>query len=108
MENNDPKDDTTLESLASIDRVIHEPVRLAIMAHLYVVQSVDFLFLKRQIKKLTWGNLSSHVSKLEEEGYVEVKKEFEGKKPHSMLYLTKEGRLAFENYRQSMKQVFSD
>jgi DNA-binding transcriptional ArsR family regulator len=57
---------------------------------------------------LTWGNLSSHLSKLEEAGYVEVEKEFVGKKPHTMLHLTGDGRLAFREYRQRMRQVLDD
>ncbi len=95
------------EPFAGIDRVIHEPARLNIIAHLYVVESADFLFLKHQTG-LTFGNLSSHLSKLEAAGYVDVKKEFVGKKPHTMLLLTEKGRGAFRKYRQSMKQVFDD
>ena len=93
--------------IASIDRLIHEPARFMIMAYLYVVESADFLFLMRQTG-LTWGNLSSHLSKLEAAGYIAIEKEFLGKKPHTMLYLTNEGRVAFQEYRQSMKQVLDD
>lgn len=95
-----------LHSIAEIDRLIHEPARLMILANLYVVESADFIFLMRQTG-LTWGNLSSHLSKLEEAGYVDVEKEFRGKKPHTMLHLTDEGRGAFSEYRQSMKQVLN-
>jgi len=77
------------------------------MAHLYVGESADFLFLMRQTE-LTWGNLSSHLSKLEAAGYVDIKKEFVGKKPHTMLHLTDEGRAAFERYRQSMRRALDD
>ncbi|MBU0493871.1 MAG: transcriptional regulator [Chloroflexi bacterium] len=77
------------------------------MALLYVVESADFIFLQRQTG-LTWGNLSSHLTKLEEAGYVDVEKEFVDKKPHTMLHLTDQGRAAFQEYRQSMKQVFED
>ena len=97
----------TLQPLADIDRVIHEPARLMILALLYVVESGDFTFLMRQTG-LTWGNLSSHMSKLEAAGYIEVEKEFKGKKPNTMLRLTDEGRAAFREYRQSMKQVLDD
>jgi DNA-binding MarR family transcriptional regulator len=93
--------------LAGIDTVVHEPARLNIMAQLYVVESADFLFLMRQTG-LTFGNLSSHLGKLEAAGYVNVKKEFLGKKPHTMLRLTEKGRVAFRRYVQSMKQLFSD
>ena len=64
-------------------------------------------FLVRQTG-LTWGNLSSHLGKLEAAGYLAIKKEFLGKKkPHTMLRLTDEGRAAFHQYRQSMKQVLN-
>jgi len=91
----------------NVNRLIHEPGRLIIMAHLSVVESADFLFLKRQTG-LTWGNLSAHLSKLEEAGYINVEKEFVEKKPHTVLHLTKKGRFAFNTYRQSMKQIFEE
>ena len=94
-----------LQVITKIDRLIHEPGRLVIMAHLSVVESADFLFLKRQTG-LTWGNLSAHLSKLERAGYIKVEKEFIDKKPHTILHLTEKGRTAFQSYRQSMKQMF--
>jgi DNA-binding MarR family transcriptional regulator len=90
-----------------IDRVIHEPGRLSIMAHLYVVESADFLFLQRQTK-LTEGNLSAHIAKLEAAGYLAVKKEFVDKKPHTVLYLTEKGRTEFQTYCKEMKQFFDE
>jgi DNA-binding MarR family transcriptional regulator len=92
------------QPLINIDRLIHEPARLLIMGYLYVVESADFLFLMRQTD-LTWGNLSSHVSKLEDAGYLQVEKGFRGKKPHTMLRLTKKGRSAFDDYRGKMRKV---
>jgi DNA-binding MarR family transcriptional regulator len=96
-----------LATIGDIDRLVHEPARLMVMALLYVVESADFTFLMSQTG-LTWGNLSSHLSKLEEAGYVEVEKGFQGKRPHTMLHLTEEGRAAFRAYRRSMKQVLDD
>ena len=96
-----------LQSIGDIDRLVHEPARLMVLALLYVVESADFTFLMSQTG-LTWGNLSSHLSKLEEAGYIEVEKEFKGKKPHTMLHLTEEGRAAIQEYRRSMKQVLDD
>jgi DNA-binding MarR family transcriptional regulator len=96
-----------LQSIVDIDRTIHEPARLMIMVNLYVVESADFTYLMRQTG-LTWGNLSSHMSKLEDAGYIEVEKEFKGKKPNTMLRLTDEGRAAFQVYRQQMQQMFAD
>lgn len=95
-----------LAPIADVDKLIHEPARLLILAHLYVVESADFLFLARQTG-LTVGNLSSHMTRLEEAGYIKVEKEFLGKKPHTMLRLTDEGRKAFKEYVESMKDVFS-
>ncbi len=96
-----------LPTIGDIDRLVHEPARLMVLALLYVVESADFTFLMNQTG-LTWGNLSSHLTKLEEAGYVEIEKEFKGKKPHTMLHLTDEGREAFREYRRSMKQVLDD
>ena len=88
-----------------IDRVIHEPARLIIMSYLFVLDRVDFLFLKRHTK-LSWGNLSSHVTKLETAGYVEVIKKFVDRKPFTLIQLTKAGRQAFEAYQKQMQSVF--
>jgi len=74
------------------------------MAQLYVVQSADFTFLLHQTG-MTPGNLSSHLSKLEDAGYVEITKEFIERKPHTALALTKKGRDAFKQYRRNIKQI---
>jgi DNA-binding MarR family transcriptional regulator len=95
------------KSFPKIDKLIHEPARLTIMANLYVVESMDFLFLMRQTG-LTFGNLSSHMSKLEDAGYIEVKKKFEGKKPNTMLQLTTSGRKAFRDYQRNMKKMLGE
>jgi pimeloyl-ACP methyl ester carboxylesterase/DNA-binding transcriptional ArsR family regulator len=87
-----------------IDRIVHEPARLKILGQLYVVESADFLFLMRQTG-LTQGNLSSHMSKLEDAGYISVRKEFAGKRPRTLLALTTEGRVAFEGYAESMRKL---
>jgi DNA-binding MarR family transcriptional regulator len=96
-----------LHPLVDIDRIIHAPARLMMLTYLYVVEHADFVFLTR-LTGLTWGNLSAHMGKLEEAGYVEVEKKFVGKKPHSIAKLTKEGRSAFQEYKQSMQQVLND
>jgi DNA-binding MarR family transcriptional regulator len=98
-----PKNPSNLKNL---DRLIHEPTRLMIMTQLYVVESADFLFLQNQLQ-LTPGNLSAHLSRLEEAGYVEVVKEFIERKPHTALALTKKGRCAFKEYQKNLKQLFS-
>jgi DNA-binding transcriptional ArsR family regulator len=93
--------------IASLDRLIHEPARLAIMALLFVIDSADFTFLMNQTG-LSWGNLSAHMSKLEEAGYLEVEKTFKGRRPNTNLRLTSKGREALRMYMQKMKQVFRD
>ena len=94
------------ELLVNIDKLVHEPARLLILAHLYVVEGADFLFLTRQTG-LTPGNLSSHLSKLEEAGYLTIRKEFVGKRPHTTLELTERGRAAFSRYRQGLEEILN-
>ena len=101
------KSDLGLPPLAKLDRLIHEPARLAIMAFLYVVERADFLFLERQTG-LTRGNLSSHLSKLETSGYVEVTKEFVEKIPRTLLSLTDDGRAAFTSYKANLKKLIAE
>ena len=96
-----------LTPLSEIDRLIHEPARFQVLALLYVIESADFTFIMNQLE-LTWGNLSAHISKLEEGGYVAVEKGFKGKRPQTMLSLTKNGRKAFQAYRQTMKQMLDE
>ena len=98
--------DQEVKSSANVDRIIHEPARFNIMAYLSVIQSADFTFLQTQTG-LTWGNLSSHINKLETAGYVVVEKEFVGKKPHTMLHLTDKGRVAFSDYRKNMRKALN-
>jgi DNA-binding MarR family transcriptional regulator len=93
--------------LIDIDRVIHAPARLMVMTYLYVVESADFIFLMN-LTDLTWGNLSSHLSKLEQAEYVVIEKTFVGKKPHTMIRLSNKGREAFQAYKQEMQQVLDD
>lgn len=95
-----------LSALAEIDRLIHEPARLMILALLYVLDSADFLFLLNQTG-LTWGNLSAHLSKLEEANYIQVEKTFKSRRPHTLLRMTPEGRQAFQSYRQKMQQALA-
>lgn len=99
------KDEKDFRPLVNIDRIVHEPARLMILAYLYVVESADFVFLLRQTN-LTKGNLSSHLSRLEAAGYIEIDKKFVKKIPRTLLRLTKNGRKAFHEYSQRMKKIF--
>ena len=84
-----------------LDRVIHEPARLLIVALLAGVKEADFLWVQRETE-LTKGNLSSHLAKLEGAGYVEVEKTYRGKIPLTLLRLTRQGQQAFEAYKRSL------
>ena len=102
-----PGSDPMLHPLADIDQVIHASARLMVLTYLYVVESADYVFLLR-LTGLTWGNLSTHLTRLEESGYISINKEFKGKKPHTTISLTKQGRAAFREYKKSMQQVLDD
>jgi len=90
-----------------IDPLIHAPARLQIVMQLYVLEGADATFLQTRTG-LTWGNLSSHLNKLEKGGYVAIEKSFRGKKPWTMIRLTKDGRAAFEDYRKRMQETLAD
>jgi DNA-binding MarR family transcriptional regulator len=100
-------DPAEIGSLVNIDQIIHAPNRLTVLTYLYVVESTDFVFLKN-MTGLTWGNLSTHLTKLEEAGYVTIEKEFKGKKPHTMIRLTDKGRAAFREYKENLQKVLFD
>ena len=91
-----------LRELVDIDRVIHEPGRLILVALLYSVKEADFLYLLHETE-MSKGNLSSHLSKLDEAGYVKITKTYRGKIPLTVCALTDAGRSAFEKYRKALK-----
>jgi DNA-binding MarR family transcriptional regulator len=92
-----------LRSLVEVDRLIHEPARLMIVAILSAVESADFLYLQRETG-LTKGNLSSHLARLEEGGYVHIEKTYRGKLPLTICRLTQAGQKAFQEYRKNLKK----
>jgi DNA-binding transcriptional ArsR family regulator len=92
------------ESIQGLDRLIHEPARLLICALLYPLEEADFLYLLTQ-SELSKGNLSSHLAKLEEAGYVEIEKRFKGKVPQTLCRLSSTGRAAFKAYRKGLKAL---
>ncbi|MFC1985866.1 winged helix-turn-helix domain-containing protein [Chloroflexota bacterium] len=103
MENQGEKQTTdSLSEIMNIDRLVHSPARLAILTYLSVVEEGDAVYLLNQTG-LTWGNLSANVTRLQEAGYIEVGKEFKGKKPHTSLKLSDKGRKAFHDYQNKMK-----
>jgi DNA-binding HxlR family transcriptional regulator len=93
-----------IRTIADLDRIIHEPGRLMIVALLFAVDRADFLYLQHETA-MNKGTLSSHLSRLEEAGYVEVTKTYRGKVPQTLLGLTEAGRKAFEEYRRKLKKA---
>lgn len=86
---------------SDFNKLLHEPARLALMTALSSCESADFLFLQR-ITGLTKGNLSSHLSKLEEAGYLAISKQFIGKIPNTHISLTELGRSAIGQHWQQL------
>lgn len=92
------------QEIAQLDRMVHEPARLTIMLVLNDVDEADFLYLQRE-GGFTQGNLSGHLTKLEEAGYVEIEKKFKGKVPLTVCRLTGAGKAALEGYSRRMMGV---
>ena len=90
--------------MSELDRTIHEPVRLRIMAILSGVDLADFNFMLSALR-LSKGNLASHVDKLERAGYLEVRKSFNGKMPHTEYRLTDVGRTALADYWAALDAI---
>lgn len=96
-----------LNAIADLDRIVHSPARLMILAYLAAVDSVDFIFLMNQVN-LTRGNLSSHLATLEEAGYVSIQKEFVDRIPRTLIRLTDTGQKAITIYKEQMRKVIDD
>ncbi len=92
------------QTFNELDRVIHEPGRLMIVALLFAIDQCDFLYLQHETE-MNKGTLSSHLSRLEEAGYVAVEKTYRGKVPQTLLSLTASGREAFQQYRKKLKKA---
>lgn len=87
-----------------LDPVIHAPVRLAILSALLGAEQMAFTAL-REATRATDGNLSAHLTKLEEAGYVAIDKSFAGRKPLTTVRLTDAGRAAFEAYLDALEAI---
>ena len=90
-----------------IERLVHEPARLKILAYLSVVESADFVFLISRTG-LTMGNLSAHMKKLEEAEYIKIDKTIKDNRPHTTLSMTDAGRDAFNQYRTNMLDLLNE
>ena len=91
------------EQIVHVDLIIHAPIRLAILSILISVESANFTFL-RESTGTTDGNLNTHLTKLEEAGYVKIEKTFKGKKPQTKCAITRKGRKAFEQYLEQLER----
>ena len=87
----------SLENLVNLDRIVHEPTRLAILTALSACESADFTFL-RSVLGVSWGNLGGHLATLEKAGLVTIEKRFEAKMPHTSVSLTAAGRRAIDDH----------
>lgn len=96
--------DQSWAGLTSVDKLIHEPARLAVIAILDSVKRADFLYLQRATS-LTKGNLSVHLQKLEEAGLIEIQKTFQGKYPRTLCNLTPKGKKGFQIYKEQIKGI---
>ena len=96
--------DNLFEEMAGLDRLVHEPARLAILTALASCKSADFLFLQR-LTGLSGGNLSSHIAKLEEAGLVNVEKQFIDKRPNTRIEISEHGRKAVREHWKKLDQL---
>jgi DNA-binding MarR family transcriptional regulator len=93
--------------MAELDNTIHQPVRLQVMSSLAALgagEEIEFVYL-RNLLKLTDGNLGAHLGKLEEAGYVKIKKTFVARKPRTFITATGKGRDAFDEHINALKQI---
>ena len=86
-----------MDKLIQVDPIIHAPIRLSVMTILVSVKHADFNYLK-EATGASDGNLSTHLSRLENAGYVKTVKRFEAKKPKTICSVTAKGRLAYGKY----------
>ncbi|MFA9399132.1 MAG: transcriptional regulator [Clostridiaceae bacterium] len=98
--------DNPMNFLNNINKLIHEPARLMIMSYLVILGTTDFVFLLKQTE-LTKGNLSSHLSKLEEENYIKLEKVFQNKRPKTQINITELGMRQFHEYKNNIMNFLS-
>lgn len=92
------------QQIDDLDRVVHEPARLAILTVLSSCEEADFTFLLR-VTGLTNGNLSAHLSKLEAAGLVSITKQFSGKRPQTLISLTPNGRDQIKQHWRRLEKL---
>jgi len=95
------------EQILRLDPLIHAPIRLAVLSLLIDVEEADFVFIRDAVGTSD-GNLSTHLGKLEENGYISIRKTFVGKRPRTRCSLTNKGRKHFRNYLEELEQIVLD
>lgn len=95
-----------LQDVLDLDRTVHEPARLVILAILFALESADFSYLMEQTR-MTQGNLSAHLGKLEAAGFITVAKSFEGKRPRTTLCITPAGAAQLTAHAQKLSRFFA-
>jgi len=90
-----------INGVLEIDRIVHEPARLLILSYLSAVEYCDFIFLIKHTS-FTKGNLSSHLRKLEDHGYVDVEKKIVDRKMNTVIKITETGREELSRYKAYM------
>lgn len=98
-------EDLIIKQVIGTDRIIHEPARMVLLAILNAAERVDFTFLLNETG-LSQGNLSSHLSKLESAGYIEIEKTFHRKRPRTFISMNKKGKSSFEEYLKTMREFY--
>ena len=96
--------------MAELNEIIHQPVRLRIMATLVTLEpadEVDFTYL-RDLLEVTDGNLGAHLRKLEEANYIVIKKTFVNRRPRSYISATPEGRKVFDEHVQALEEILNN
>ena len=96
-----------IREISQLDRLIHEPARLQILMFLQEVEEADFLYLQRE-GGFSTGNLSGHLSKLEDAGYIRIRKMFKGKMPLTVCRLTAAGEKALRAYCEQMAGIVQE
>lgn len=102
-----PGTQAAIDGVLALDRLVHEPARLAILTVLSQAEYADFSFLEMACR-LSKGNLSSHLSKLEAGGLVAIEKRFEGKRPQTRAAITPQGRAALVEYRDHLRALIDE
>jgi DNA-binding transcriptional ArsR family regulator len=92
------------EQIIEVDRLVHEPARLAVLTALSACESADFVFLQR-LTALQAGNLSQHLAKLAEAGFISLSKGFNGSYPQTTAKITDEGLRAIEDHWKRLEAV---